>query len=67
MYGEKFMTRSSLEMKIAPKLFQDSKIRLRCFANIHPVYQATAELEITEDVPFIASITGNASPRNYRE
>ncbi|XP_043481542.1 uncharacterized protein LOC122510743 isoform X2 [Leptopilina heterotoma] len=66
MYAEKFMTRSSLEIKIVPKLFQDSKIRLRCFANIHPVYQATAELEITEDVPFIASITGNASPRNYQ-
>ncbi|XP_033208434.1 uncharacterized protein LOC117167539 isoform X2 [Belonocnema kinseyi] len=64
---EKIMTRSSLELKILPGLFQDSRIRLRCFANIlPPVYQATAELEITEDVPFIASITGDASPHSHR-
>lgn len=67
MYGEKFMTRSSLEMKIIPRLFQDSKIRLRCFANIHPVYQATAEFEIIEDIPFIASIIENTSPHSYRK
>ncbi|XP_051174278.1 uncharacterized protein LOC127289984 isoform X2 [Leptopilina boulardi] len=66
MYGEKFMTRSSLEMKIIPRLFQDNKIRLRCFANIHPVYQATAEFEIIEDIPFIASIIENTSPHSYQ-
>ena len=64
---EKIMTRSSLELKIHPRYFQDRRLRLRCFANIPPIYQETDELEITEDVPFIASITGDASPHDHRK
>lgn len=68
MYAERFMTRSNLEIRIVPRFFQASKLlRLRCFANIPPVYQATAESEIMEDIPFIVSITGDASPHSHRK
>ncbi|CAD6237742.1 GSCOCG00008328001-RA-CDS [Cotesia congregata] len=60
--GNMMMTWSSLELKAASGLFRDSRLGLRCFANIDGIYTATAEYEITEDAPLLAPITGDASP-----
>lgn len=48
-------------------LFQDNRIRLRCFADISNVYRASASIEITEEGPYLASITGDASPHHRRK
>ncbi|XP_058810302.1 uncharacterized protein LOC131675361 [Phymastichus coffea] len=54
------LTHSSLSLNTSG-LFREGRIRLRCFAEITPVYNASASIAITEDVPNIASITGDAS------
>ncbi|XP_033208680.1 uncharacterized protein LOC117167676 isoform X2 [Belonocnema kinseyi] len=57
---------SRLELKILHRFFQNNKIKLRCFVNIHPIYHASMEIEILEDEPHLASITGDASHHRHR-
>ncbi|XP_016843937.1 uncharacterized protein LOC100679350 [Nasonia vitripennis] len=56
-------THSSLSLETTG-LFRNGRIRLRCFAEITPVYKASASKEIMEERPYIASITGDASPHS---
>lgn len=49
------------------EVLQEGKLLLKCLANIPLVYKASAEIEITEDEPFIASIRGDASPHSHRK
>ena len=64
---ERIFTRSYLELTMGNEIFQDGRLMLRCLAKIPLVYQASASAEITEDVPFIGSITGDASLRSHRK
>lgn len=60
-------TWSGIELKVSATMFQDGSLRLRCFASIPGVYTANAEIDVNEDKPLIASITGDASPHSNRE
>ncbi|OXU31695.1 hypothetical protein TSAR_010667, partial [Trichomalopsis sarcophagae] len=62
-FDDRNSTFSSLNLETAG-MFQDGRIRLRCFAEITPVYKASASKEITEEGPYLASITGDASPHS---
>ncbi|OXU31694.1 hypothetical protein TSAR_010666 [Trichomalopsis sarcophagae] len=63
VFGHKKSTQSSLSLETAG-MFRDGRIRLRCFAEITPIYKASASKEITEERPYIASMTGDASPHS---
>ena len=65
-YNDKNRTHSTLTLNTTG-MFQDGRIRLRCFAEIAPVYKASASIEITEEGPYLASITGDASPHSHRK
>ncbi|XP_031786286.1 B-cell receptor CD22 isoform X2 [Nasonia vitripennis] len=62
-FDDRKSTFSTLNLETAG-MFQDGRIRLRCFAEITPVYKASASKEITEEGPYLASITGDASPHS---
>ncbi|XP_011505502.1 PREDICTED: uncharacterized protein LOC105368226 [Ceratosolen solmsi marchali] len=62
-YNDKKPTNSTLNLDTTG-LFRDSRLRIRCFAEITPVYKASALIEITEERPYLASITGDASPHS---
>ena len=64
---ERMFSRSYLEISMTSELFQEGRLLLKCLANIPFVYKTSAEVEITEDEPFIASITGDASPHSHRK
>lgn len=57
-------THSYLELRITNNLFQNGQLQVRCLASIGDIYRAAATVNVTEDAPLIASITGDASPQN---
>ncbi|XP_014480523.1 PREDICTED: cell adhesion molecule 1-like [Dinoponera quadriceps] len=50
-------TKSQIEFRVTKDMFRNGRLRLRCTATISDVYRKSADIEITEDVPRIASIT----------
>ncbi|OXU31690.1 hypothetical protein TSAR_010662 [Trichomalopsis sarcophagae] len=65
VFDDKMTTHSFLSLETTG-MFQDGRIRLRCFAEITPVYKASASKEIVEEGPYLASSTGDASPHSRR-
>lgn len=63
-HGDKKIAGSTLNLDTTG-LFQDGRIRLRCFAEIAPVYKASGSIEIIENSVYLASITGDASPHSH--
>lgn len=59
-------TKSLIEFRVTSSMFRNGRLNLRCTASISNVYQKSAEIEITEDVPRIASITGESPPYDHR-
>ncbi|XP_067004846.2 cell adhesion molecule 2 [Anabrus simplex] len=52
---------SSLELEVDGAMFQDSKLRLRCFASLFTVYRRSSEeIELHEDAPQLASVLGSS-------
>lgn len=60
-------TKSLIEFRVTSSMFRNGRLNLRCTASISNVYQKSAEIEITEDVPRIASITGESPPYDHRK
>lgn len=60
-------TISQLELKVTNDLFRNGHLYLRCTVYIEDVYRKSADIEITEDVPRIASITGESPPYDNRK
>jgi hypothetical protein len=65
-FSDKKLTNSTLNLDTTG-LFHDGRIRVRCFAEIEPVYKASASIEITQEHPYLASIKGDASSRSRSE
>jgi len=60
-------TKSVIEFRVASNTFRSGRLNLRCTASISDVYRKSADIEITEDVPRIASITGESPPYDHRK
>ncbi|XP_017754421.1 PREDICTED: uncharacterized protein LOC108546709 [Eufriesea mexicana] len=60
------VSKSTIEFKVTNDMFQNGRLHLRCTAFIADVYRKTADMEISEDAPRIASITGESPPRGHR-
>ncbi|XP_032683664.1 uncharacterized protein LOC116850012 isoform X2 [Odontomachus brunneus] len=58
-------TKSLVEFRVTKDMFRNGRLRLRCTAFIQDVYRKSADIDITEDVPRIASITFE-SPYDHR-
>ncbi|KZC12415.1 hypothetical protein WN55_03952 [Dufourea novaeangliae] len=61
------VSKSTIEFKVTSDMFQTGRLHLRCTAFIADVYRKSADIEINEDAPRIASITGESPPRGHRE
>lgn len=55
-------TKSLIQFKVAESMFRNGRLHLRCTAFISDVYRKSVDIEITEDRPRLASITGVKSP-----
>ncbi|XP_076376735.1 uncharacterized protein LOC143259211 [Megalopta genalis] len=60
------VSKSTIEFKVSSDMFKNGRLHLRCTVNIADVYRKTADIEINEDTPRIASITGESPPRGHR-
>ncbi|RLU26153.1 hypothetical protein DMN91_002319 [Ooceraea biroi] len=58
--------KSLIEIRVTSNMFRSGRLNLRCTASISDVYRKSADIEITEDVPRIASITGESPPYDHR-
>ncbi|XP_012223056.1 cell adhesion molecule 2 [Linepithema humile] len=59
-------TNSLIEFRVTTEMFRYGHLHLRCTASIADVYRKSADIDISEDVPRIASITGESPPYNNR-
>lgn len=55
-------TESLIQFKVTDSMFRNGRLHLRCTASISDVYRKSVDIEITEDRPRLASITGVKSP-----
>jgi hypothetical protein len=60
-------TKSLIEFRVTSSMFRSGRLNLRCTASISDVYRKSADIGITEDVPRIASITGESLPYDHRK
>lgn len=60
------MAKSTLEFKVTNDMFRNGRLHLRCTVSIKDVYRKSADVEIAEDAPRIASITGESPPHGHR-
>ncbi|XP_070154764.1 uncharacterized protein [Polyergus mexicanus] len=51
-------TKSLIEFKVTENMFHNGRLHLRCTTSISDVYRKSADIEITEDKPRLAPITG---------
>ena len=58
--NERQLTKSMLTLRISTDMFQNNRIRLRCFDEITPVYKGSATIEIYQDGP-------HTSPHSHRK
>lgn len=63
---ESEVSKSTLEFKVTNDMFHNGRLHLRCTASIADVYRKSVDIEINEDAPRIASITGESPPRGHR-
>lgn len=61
------VSKSTIDFKVTNDMFRNGRLVLRCTASIADVYQKSADIEISEDAPRIASITGESPPRGHRK
>lgn len=61
------VSKSTIDFKVTNDMFRNGRLMLQCTAFIADVYRESAEIEISEDAPRIASITGESPPRGHRE
>lgn len=59
-------TKSQIEFRVTKDMFHNGRLHLRCTAAISDIYRKSADIEISEDVPRIASITFE-SPYDHRK
>lgn len=59
--------RSLIEFRVTDSMFRKGHLHLRCTASISDVYRKSADIEISEDTPRIASITGESPPYGHRK
>lgn len=57
---------SLIEFKVTNNMFRKGYLHLRCTASISSIYRKSADIEISEDTPRIASITGESPPYGHR-
>ncbi|KAK9305758.1 hypothetical protein QLX08_003284 [Tetragonisca angustula] len=60
------VSKSTIDFKVTNDMFQNGRLHLRCTASIANVYRKSADIEISEDAPRIASITGESPPHGHR-
>nr|XP_034179945.1 uncharacterized protein LOC117604202 [Osmia lignaria] len=60
------VSKSTIDFKVTNDMFRNGRLHLRCTASIADVYRKSADIEISEDAPRIASITGESPPRGHR-
>lgn len=58
---------SLIEFKVTNSMFRKGYLHLRCTASISNIYRKSADIEISEDTPRIASITGESPPYGHRK
>lgn len=59
---------SLIEFKVTNSMFRKGyPLHLRCVASISDVYRKSVDIEIFEDTPRIASITGESPPYGHRK
>ncbi|GAB1860205.1 Ig-like domain-containing protein [Camponotus japonicus] len=51
-------TKSIIQFEVKENMFRTGRLHLRCTASISDVYRKSADIEITEDKPHLAPITG---------
>jgi len=51
-------TISIIQFEVKENMFRTGRLHLRCTASISDVYRKSADIEITEDKPHLAPITG---------
>lgn len=56
-----------MEFIVTNDMFRSGRLHLRCTASISDVYRKSADIEITEDAPRLASITGDSQPYDDRK
>ncbi|XP_006609359.1 uncharacterized protein LOC102672432 [Apis dorsata] len=59
------VSKSTIDFKVTNDMFRNGRLMLQCTAFIADVYRESAEIEISEDAPRIASITGESPPRGH--
>ncbi|XP_011690594.1 PREDICTED: uncharacterized protein LOC105451688 isoform X2 [Wasmannia auropunctata] len=57
---------SLIEFRVTNSMFRKAHLHLRCTVSISDVYRKSADIEISEDTPRIASITGESPPYGHR-
>ncbi|XP_011054170.1 PREDICTED: uncharacterized protein LOC105145948 [Acromyrmex echinatior] len=57
---------SLIEFRVINSMFRKGYLHLRCTVYISDVYRKSVETEISEDMPRIASITGESPPFGHR-
>ncbi|XP_018341810.1 PREDICTED: uncharacterized protein LOC108748265 isoform X2 [Trachymyrmex septentrionalis] len=57
---------SLIEFRVTNSMFRKGYLHLRCTVFISDVYRKSADIEISEDTPRIASITGESPPFGHR-
>ncbi|XP_078032545.1 uncharacterized protein LOC144467561 [Augochlora pura] len=60
------VSKSTIEFKVSSDMIKNGRLHLRCTVNIADIYRKTVDVEINEDTPRIASITGESLPRGHR-
>lgn len=65
---DSMVSKSTIEFKVTSDMFRNGRLHLRCTASISDVYRKSADIEINEDAPRIASITRDvySPPRGHR-
>ncbi|KYN11282.1 hypothetical protein ALC57_16572 [Trachymyrmex cornetzi] len=58
---------SLVEFRVTNSMFRKGYLHLRCTVFISDVYRKSADIEISEDTPRIASITGESPPFGHRK
>ncbi|XP_011164999.1 uncharacterized protein LOC105199549 isoform X1 [Solenopsis invicta] len=64
--NESLSVSSLIEFRVTNSMFRKGHLHLRCTVSISDVYRKSADIEISEDMPRIASITGESPPYGHR-
>jgi len=59
--------RSVIEFRVTDSMFHKGYLHMRCTVFISDIYRKSVDIEISEDTPRIASITGESPPYGHRK